>query len=514
MQAVPPRTAPMLVSSAHVRTESMKSDPHGPRAQRAGTAAPVTLHEGSVAPAAGTVPATPPAPPDGEPARSQRLSILEGSLATVHITITSGSLVTAYALMLGARPIHLGLVSALTALAAVGSVAGAQAIGRLGRRKPLAVATSAGGRALWALLCVLPFLPIAPGLRLGLFLAVVCAGNLLLNIGGTGWLSWMTDLVPAERRGRFFGIRNAVLGAVGMAVSYGAGALFDRFVASDLRAPGLAVIFGAAAVFAVLAGVVLHRQWEPPLRGERPLPLRETFRLPVADRSFRRLLAFLVLWAAATGIAGPFFAAHMIRNLGMSFSSIAVYSILAGAVSLSTQPLWGRIIDRAGNRPVLILCLLGVTGLPILWLPATSAHLWPIWTDAAVTGLFWPGFALASFNLVLGTAPDESRTAYLGVHSLLVGVSGFLASLLGGWTADLLAGASVPFLGLTLVNFHLLFAVSAAGRLALLPLALGIREERSRPVRALVGLLGDQVAQRFQTGLQVGVTTIRRIGRS
>ncbi len=451
--------------------------------------------------------------PPGEPERSQHLSIFEGSLATVHITITGGSLVTAYALMLGARPFHLGLISAFTALAATGSVIGAQWIAWLGRRKWLTAWTSAGGRASWALLCLLPFLPISAGLRLTVFLAVIFAGNFFLNAGGTGWLSWMTDLVPAERRGRFFGVRNTILGAVGMGVSLGAGRLFDGFVAADLKAFGLAIIFGIAAVFAILAACVLVRQWEPALVGERPRPILRTLQLPIRDGSFRRLLVFLVLWSTATGLAGPFFAAHMIKNLKMSFSMIAVYSILAGAVSLSTQPIWGRIIDRLGNRPVLIVNLLGVFGLPLLWLFSSPTRLYPIWTDAIMTGLFWPGFTLASFNLVLGTAPEESRTAYLGVQSLAVGLATFFAGILGGWIAQILEGIHVPVAGLTLVNFHVLFAASSLLRIALLPFALSIREERSGSVRALLGLLGDQVSQRFQTGLQVGVTTIRRIGK-
>ncbi len=451
--------------------------------------------------------------PAGEPARSRRISILEGSLATVHITITGGSLLTAYALMLGANDFHLGLLAGLTALSTVGSVLGAQLVGHLGRRKPLSVAASAGGRVLWVVLCFLPFIDLTPGLRLALFLATTFAGNALVNLSGTGWLSWMADLVPLERRGRYFGLRNTVLGAVGMSVSYGAGRTFDAFVAHGRRAPGLATIFGAAAFFAALAGIVLTRQWEPPLDGEPPRPLIETMRRPFADRRFRRLLAFMVLWSIATGVSAPFFGAQMIKNLGMSFSSIAIYSIIAGVLNLITQPLWGKVIDRMGNRPVLVLNILGIFWLPLLWLFATPTRLLPIWIDAALTGLFWPGFTLAGFNLVLASAPRENRTAYLGMQSMAVGLFTFLAALLGGALAKSLDGVRLDVLGLTLLNFHLLFALSSILRIALLPIALGVREDRAQPVGALLGLVGDQVSQRFYQGWQLGGAIIRRIGR-
>jgi MFS family permease len=450
--------------------------------------------------------------PNGEPERSQGISILEGSLAQVHITITGGSLVTAYALMLGADDFHLGLISALTALSTIGAILGAQWVGLLGRRKPLSVLCSAGGRSFWAILCLLPFLPLTPAVRLSLMLATLFIGNWFVNLSGTGWLSWMTDLVPLERRGRYFGLRNTVLGGVAMVTSFGAGWILDGFVARNLRAQGLAAIFGFAAATALAAGFVLSRQWEPPLRGEHPLPLVETLRRPFANRRFRRLLTFAILWAVATGISSPFFGAHMIKNLRMSFSWIAVYSIVAGILNLLSLRVWGKVIDRLGNRPVLAFCVLGVFFLPLLWLFATPANLLPIWLDAALTGLFWPGFTLASFNLVLATAPEENRTAYLGVQTMLIGVATFAASLLGGIVARALGDVHIRVLGLSLINFHLIFIASAVLRIALLPLALRLREQRAQTVGALLGLVGDQVSQRFMQGWQLGISVVRRFG--
>jgi MFS family permease len=450
--------------------------------------------------------------PAGEPLRTQRISILEGSLANVHITITSGALVTAYALMLGANDFHLGLISAFIALANAGAILGAQAVGRIRSRKPVSVVCSGSGRVLWGFLCFLPFLPLSTGTRLVLFLGTILAGNSLVNVSGTAWLSWMTDIVPLAKRGRYFGVRNTITGAVAMVVTYGTGRFFDLFVARGQRAEGLAVIFGGAAFFALLAAIVLTRQWEPPVRGEAALPIHEIVRRPFTERRFRCLLAFNIPWSMATGMAGPFFAAHMIRNLHMSFSVIAVYSIVAGVMSLFTQPLWGRIIDRLGNRPVLVLNMIGIGFLPLLWLFATPNRLLPIWIDAFFTGICWPGFTLAAFNLVLNSAPQESRTAYLGMQTMAVGISTFAASLLGGIVAHALDGFHLVLLGQTFVNFDVLFASSSLARLALLPLALRLREEKAQPVMALLDLVGDKVLQRCHTGIHSGVAIIRRIG--
>jgi MFS family permease len=451
-------------------------------------------------------------PAHGEPARSQRISIIEGSLATVHITISTGVLVTAYALMLGADDFDLGLLAALTAISTVGAILGAQVVGAVGGRKSVSLLASVSGRVLWAVLCLIPFLPVGSEWKLALFLVTVVIGNSLVNLSGTAWLSWMTDLVPLEKRGWYFGIRNTVLGAVAMITTYATGWIFDAFVARGRKPQGFAWIFGTAAFFAATAGIALARQWEPPLVGERVRPLIETLRRPFGDRRFRRLLRFLILWSMATGVASPFFAAHMIKNLHMSFTKIAYYSIIAGVMNLVTQPLWGKVIDRVGNRPVLAFNLAGVVILPVLWLFTAPQRLWPIWTDATLTGLFWPGFTLASFNLILATAPERDRTAYLGMQTMAIGISAFVASLIGGLVAKRLAGFHVVVLGQTLVNFHVLFAASTVSRMLLLPLALGLREERAQSVSSLLDLVGDKVSQRFQEGLQSGVAIVKRIG--
>ncbi len=455
----------------------------------------------------------PPGVPPGEPGRSRRISVVEGAFATVHGTITAGSLVTAYALWAGANDFHLGLIAALTAISATGSVLGAHWLGHLGRRKPLTVVTSVGGRAIWILLCLLPFLPGLAETRIAVLLAVIFLGNAFLNAGGTAWLSWMTDLVPLERRGRFFGRRNALLGIVTMVTAWVSGRAFDSMVAAGRQDEGLALTFGVAVVSAVIAGIILTRQWEPPLSGEPPRSLLETLRRPFAERNFRRLLAFLIAWAVVTGVAGPFYGAHMIRNLRMPFSVIAIYSVIAGLVSLLTQPLWGRVIDRTGNRPVLICNLAGLCFLPAIWLFATPERWFPIWIDAVITGVFWPGMTLAVFNLLLATVPEDGRASCLGAHSLGVGLGAFVAGLLGGWMAETLSRFHARVLGIALVNFHLLFLLSTAGRLTLLPFAFGLREERAQSVSALLGFMGDKATQEVSQWLRAGATAVEWMGR-
>ncbi len=420
---------------------------------------------------------------------------------------------TAYALMLGANDFHLGLLLAIGAIGTFGSLAGSWAGNVLDGRKRMVVAAAVASRALWAGLCVLPFIEKIPGWRLSAFFAVILLSNLLINAANNGWLSWMMDLVPLEKRGRYFGQRNTILGAVSMAVTFASGKAYDWFKAAGSQEQGFAVIFGLAVLFALASGLLLLRQWDPGSgRNPSPLPHR-MFRIAFSDRKFRPLLLFFIFWSLATSVAGPFFGAHMIKNLRMPLGVIAVYSIIAGVVNLIFQPLWGRAIDRLGNKPVLVFNMMGIFFLPLFWLFATPDFYLPIWIDAFLTGIFWPGFGLATFNLLLLSAPEKDRQSYLAVQSVCTGLSVFAASLAGGAMAKQLGEVHLAFLGQSLVNFHLLFALSSLLRLAMLLLALRLPEERAETVGALLDLLGNKASQALSENLRSGVMVVRRLRR-
>ena len=50
------------------------------------------------------------------------------------------------------------------------------------------------------------------------FLSLIFLSYAFASVSYVSWLSWMSDLVPDEIRGRFFGTRNMVCGAAGIAM--------------------------------------------------------------------------------------------------------------------------------------------------------------------------------------------------------------------------------------------------------------------------------------------------------
>jgi len=149
--------------------------------------------------------------------------------------------------------------------------------------------------------------------------------------------------------------------------------------------------------------------------------------------------------------------------------------------------------------------------LPLFWLFATPQFLLPIWLDAFLTGIFWPGFVLGAFNIVLISSPEHNRPSYLAVHSIVVGFSLLLSSLIGGWLATHFSSFHLHIFNLNFINFHILFILTSFGRLLLVPMALNLAEERAQSVGKLMNLVGDKVTRTFSEVLVSSVMLISKI---
>lgn len=405
-----------------------------------------------------------------EPQRSLNISIVEGSFCAVHVAIASSALVTGYALMLGANDFHLGLLSALAALGTIGSIIGAELTGFLKKRKFLTIISNVTGRGMWGLFCILPFTSLLKQQQLYLFLTIALISYTLVHTATNSWLSWMTDLVPQEIRGRYFAMRNTIIGIVTMITIYMASHAFDYLKLKYTEQIGFSIVFGIAALSVVISGLIVSTQWEPPLREETTLPLLELIKKPFSCAKLKKLLIFTLAWNFAIGIAIPFWALYMIRHLNMSYGLISIYPIISGVVTLAAQPFCGRLIDKFGSKPILAFSWGGITFLPLIWLFATPGFIWPIWVDAFFTGILWPAFSLASFTILIETMPKENRTSSFAINAIITGAALFVSSALSGYLAESIKTMQFDFGGIQFISFHVIFILSTCARLLLWPL--------------------------------------------
>jgi hypothetical protein len=180
---------------------------------------------------------------------------------------------------------------------------------------------------------------------------------------------------------------------------------------------------------------------------------------------FTRYLRFIVGWQFSLGLAEAYFTVHMVRVLKMSPAQMGVQALLSALVFLVSVRAWGRVLDRLGSKAVLVTAGI-VAALHVwVWLLARPDVLWPVWVAAVLAGFAWSGFNLANFNWPqLMTASGERQYA-LGLLNTVSGLTFLAASLLGGALTTVLPQTLFHVGRYEFVHFHLLFGLSAIGRL-------------------------------------------------
>lgn len=393
---------------------------------------------------------------------TMRWAVVEGSLAQAFLNATTGGVLVGFMLELGATPTELALVAAVPQLSQLASPLAAFLAAALGRRKWLTLAMGLGSRLTWLAAAAVPLVAMPDGARPWAIVAVALVASLFLAAQNTLWTAWMGDVVPERERGRTFGLRTGVMGVVGTAANLAVGAFLDA-----VAAPMSFQVALVAAVVVGLLGVAVYAvQVDPPTPVER-VRWRELLVVPWRDLAFRRYLRFTFYWNFVVMLSGPFVTPFLLDALGMTFTQVAFASALTALTALVSTPLWGRVADRIGHRPVLALgtVLVGLL-LPAGWILAgLTGQLGWIWATAVADAIAWGPVRLAAFNLALASAPRANRVVFVAMYALGTGAAGFLGAASSGPLLVGLTRLEGTWLAAPWSGYTALFAIAAVLRL-------------------------------------------------
>lgn len=435
--------------------------------------------------------------------RALKLWTVEGCIATVQIALTGGGFQTGFALLLGCSPFWIGALGGIPAFAGLIQLVSSYLAQSYGQRKPLALWFSYFARLLWLPLLLIPFVLPRPW-WVGTFLGLTLLSSLCANISAPLWTAWITDLVPEDNRGRYFGRKNMFGGWVGMVVPVAGGYFLDATVRRHLSSEtAFAIIFGAATVFGTLSFLLGTRSPDVPTANDRPAGSGAGgallyYRAPFADPAFRRVMAYTATMVFAQSVAGQFITVYQLKYLNLSYTAFQLLSAVSTLASLAVMPLWGYLADKYGNKPILVICCGLVLTPPLLWILAVPDGITGLWGYAAdgalrisltkldiiglnaLAGIGWAGVGLTQFNLMIGSAPSQTRTVYVSAIAAVSGLAGGIAPLVGGALMEGLGRLAFPAHGFITSNYHVLFVLSTVLRGAAMLLVSPIREVGSR----------------------------------
>lgn len=265
-------------------------------------------------------------------------------------------------------------------------------------------------------------------------------------------LAIVGDLVPAQRRGAAMGI---VMTSFSAAAAFGVP--FGLFLAQQFRwETPFMLLVGIALVVEVLLFVFL-----PHVRGhlvDGPPPSWKNFLALLADGNAWRALLLTVSLVFGHFTIIPFLSPHLVFNLKLPESYLALVYVIGGALTIVTAPWIGRLSDRHGRAEVFtaVVCAAVVV---VFWL--THSGPLPVAGTLVLTGLFFifaSGRYVPAQAVLTSAVPASQRGAFMSLtactRDLCTGMAAIMAGRVVQRTPDALL--HVNWLGWLAVSVSLL----------------------------------------------------------
>jgi MFS family permease len=421
--------------------------------------------------------------------RNLRLSTADGVAATPIVTMSLpvNLFLTALVTETFRLPTSaIGLFTAVPFIANFLHIFAMPILARWKQPKTLTVIAATLHLATWlALGVMLPWLPRGDPARAGRWLiAWFFISSLFGAIMGVSWNSWIQEWVPPRLRGKYFGRRNRLLQIAALLFLLGAGWTVGRW---HYAIPAFQAIIAGAGLLRLFS---LRWQWISPTRPLRPaegagLSVRAQLGILRKSGSLLAFIAFGCVWSFAANCFGAFYQVFMFDQAHLSAFGVGVTATLSQLGGALSMPAWGLLLDRYGNKPVMIVSLLLWQISNFFWCfvtPANQFLLYGLWMWAGATSA---GFVLGQFTILLRLLPVEAKNLAIGFNLAVTSLFAAVAPIAGGCVLERALGRS----GDALAVYHACFLVQPVLALGGAFLLFRVHEPAASPLSVVVGAM-------------------------
>lgn len=431
--------------------------------------------------------------------RAVKLSYAQAMLGSIYGASVGGMFLIGYALKLGATNAQIGLMSTIPMLLVGVQLWTAALVERGISRRLLTVIGALGNVLGWVFVILIPYLAkdAPPTVKVTALIAIITVLTVFAYVSGNARGSWVGDLIPSSFRGTFFGRLTMYGGIIGTIFALIEGRFLDALEGAGIGV--FSLLFGFGVLVGLANAVLFMPQADVPL--ERKATERGAFRGYVRDTFANKALIVVMIYAllwSLQSIAGPFYNTYMIRGaeedgLGMPFLGIGIVNAAVTFTMLFFSPFWGRMVDRYGCKPILVLCTFGLAPFPLMWLAIPPGQAFMVYALVGPMNLL-AGFLIAGISVALSTliykvTPSAGRSVQFAIYSIIVTLAAAPMPFLGGYLTDKLS--ELPWADLRITFFAAMPFVFAAAIVARF-----IHEPDSRRTSELMRNLPSHLAPR------------------
>jgi len=404
--------------------------------------------------------------------RSMTLSLIGGGLGSVWFLLNAPQQILIILIKnnLGATSSQLGLFLGILNLVSIFHLAAIFIYSKRTTIKPLWITMGFIHRTFSFFIAASSF-AVAGGGNQKLFLYVIMISSILTfllgNIAGSGWWTWINELIPERNRANYFGKRSALAQTLNIVTFFGATLALDSFSSHTFVVFG--VIYTLAGIFGFIE-FILHIPVSEPrsVQANRSKMKAALFIKPFKDKNFRTLCIVAGVSLLGINISAPFFV-PMITNpnqIGAPTLWLGIIFAISQLTWVLVIPFWGTMMDRFGKKSVAMIGMifpLSFIGY-IFITPLNYVYILPI--IAFMGGMLSPAFYEGLNQTMLSLIPRKDRTVYIAWYWALLGSIQAIGPIIGGYLLETIGSISVLIfssIGVMIIAF-LLFDTIKAGK--------------------------------------------------
>ena len=367
--------------------------------------------------------------------------VFRGGVATSAMdTLAVGSTLTAYALLLGASEVSIGILGAIPFIGNMMHLFASWLIEKGISAKKISIASSFLSRPFYLIAAMLCFFPnkswTVPVLIISLLLSYMIG-----SFCGGAWMPWMKELVPSRLMGKFFSHRFKWMMIAKISC------FIYAFLLLKLTAPlpnGELYSYAFLIFCAFLISIYAAFTFIPVEDKKIPIKKEMSFILKIKhsfkNKPFVKLLTALSVLNFSINYITPFLTVFMLKNLNIPMSTILLLTLLQWLTYTFVVKKWGKFADKKGPEKILIaaipifiasiLVFMGLNMYPL----SGNLLLFVLTIENILLGIATAAFALGINNTSLLYMPKNMSSVYLSVNSVFKSFAAALGSICAGYS--------------------------------------------------------------------------------
>lgn len=280
----------------------------------------------------------------------------------------------------------------------------------------------------FALLYFVPGLSVPREGKVAVFVVLLFAGQILLNLGYPSKMNWYMSTVADKERGRFTANKEIVSLLGAMVYTFLMGLLIDYY--TEQGEQNTAFVLCGITLFILMILHTLTMVFAREKSVPRPAGGSVSPFALLRDRRFLAIVGVACLWNVAFYATTPFYGTYQNNELGFSMTFVAglaaAYSIVRSLVSRS----FGRLADRTSFAHMMTVCFVleaVAFAVNMFTVPANGYFLFSLYYLLHALGM--AGIESGILNLIYDYVAPEKRTGAMALQNTISGFAGFFTTL-------------------------------------------------------------------------------------